>query len=440
MSKTNTEVLGKSNRGRESSSNGKGGRPKVSRELVIRNLKVQDHTGAPRYTYAQIARIVNCSTKTIKRIAKKAREDGELPETDRAQRALGIVEADFDSECERAMGYGFREWLNTKFKRKGQANYVFNFNAKLWDQYWDKCSMVEFADTHSNLADRCAIAFLTAFKDDAKRMRNRLKLVRNVFRFAKRGDVCEAHLKMSSSKHPRAKRKVPEISFTDFPKRLMGCIDQMAEALGEEARLLEYFKIATQMRTGAWSEEGDIENRELFGISVQDPEANSYIIMKSSEEYQIHVYAKRGETWDIFWLPKLVRDMLWEHYQTREYGEPLFSLNVKTVLKYWRRITKAEFGRSLKLHDMRKVSITWFYVLGVPLEVAAMMNVGWKDMSTATTHYLDIKPILRRGYRAEYAKEIPDWFKDGLGEYMGHEATVPSHSSSFSGTPSSHLG
>ena len=69
--------------------------------------------------------------------------------------------------------------------------------------------------------------------------------------------------------------------------------------------------------------------------------------------------------------------------------------------------------------------------MGVPSEIACMMNVGWKDASTALTHYLDIKPIIRASYRQEYKETIPDWFKEGLEEFMGHEALLPSQSSSF---------
>ena len=422
--KTDKEILGELSKYREPSAKGKGGRPQVNRELVIRNLKAQDHTGNPRYTHAQIARLVGCSDRTVRRILNEAREEGLLDKEERTGASMGMVEADFNNECLRAMGIGFREWLQTKFKRKDQANYTFNFTSKIWESLWDKCSIVELADEGSKLADQCAIKFVSTFQDDKTSMRRRLKIIRFLFRFCKRYDVCEAHLKMSTSRHPRAKRKVPEITFTNFPQRLESCIAKMKERLGAEAELLLRFKIATQMRTGAWKSEGKPENRELFGLSVGDPESSSYLIMESPDEYQGHIYAKKGEEWEIIWLPKPVREALWAHYQTRPHGAPLFTYSPKTVQTAWAEITKEEFERPLKLHDLRKVSITWLYAMGISLVVAANMNVGWIDLSTAYNHYLSIKPILRLSKRQAYREKIPEWFKEGLDDFIGHDAVI----------------
>lgn len=430
--RTDSEILGELSKFREPVNNGKGGRPRVNRDLVLRNLKATDHTGNPRYTHAQIARLVGCSERTVRRIAKKAKKDGKLENDDRAGVPMGHVEADFNDETLRAsrIGISFREWLYIQFKTKGSANYHFNFTSKIWEKLWDKCSMVEMADPSSKLGDRMAVRFVQEFGDDRNRMRSRLKRIRYIFRFLKRQDICDAHLKIDESKHPRSIRKVPSITFTDYGARFGSCLAKFKKAFPEDPRQAELvvkFKISSQIRSGAWTEEGEEENRELWGIAVNDPDKNSYIIMNGPDEYRIHVLAKKTEEWNIIWLPREVRELLWEVYQERDPGDPLINLSIDKARKAWTRITKEEFGRGQTLHDMRKISLTWLYCMGVPLEVAANMNVGWKDLSTAYKHYLNLRgsQLIRKSKREEYKENIPEWFKDGLDDFIGHDAMTP---------------
>ena len=81
-------------------------------------------------------------------------------------------------------------------------------------------------------------------------------------------------------------------------------------------------------------------------------------------------------------------------------------------------MTERIIGRRLTLHDLRKISLTWFYVCGLALEVTTRLNVGWKDLSTADRHYMDIGAMLRHSVREEYVRNIPAWFKDGLEDYI----------------------
>ena len=124
---TDKEILGTKSIFQEAERD-KGGRPKINRALVIKNLKLKDSRGLPRYTKAQIGRMFKCTSKTIRRIFNEAVESGEIMVEDFSEKPIGIVEADFDSECERAKGFSYREWLSTRFGNKSQANYYFNFN------------------------------------------------------------------------------------------------------------------------------------------------------------------------------------------------------------------------------------------------------------------------------------------------------------------------
>lgn len=418
MMGTNKEILGKKSTFNEPVMD-KGGRPKVNRALVIKNLKLKDSRGLPRYTKAQIGRMMKCSSKTIRRIYNDGIETGEINPEEFSERAIGIVEADFDSECERAKGFSYREWLSTRFGNKTQAQYYFNFSSKIWHKIFDKCDLADMADINSQLADQMALKFVVTFQEDKNRMRTRLKQIRFLFKFLGRQDINDKHLSMSNSKHPRSKRRIPEISNTNFPLIYKECEDELVKVLGEDARLEMRLKIVTQMRTGSWKAE-----REFYGIQ-KGTAGKTYLSMVNADEYQFHVFAKKGEEWDVIWMPRWVKDRLWERYQTMERGEKLTKYSKARLLKAWGDITERRLGTRLILHDLRKISLTWLYTMGVPLEVATQLNVGWKDLSTAHSHYIDIKRVLRKSYRAEYRENIPDWFKEGLDDFTGFEAIVP---------------
>lgn len=415
---TNTEILGKGSKNRERKSNA--GRPAVDRELVLRNMQLKDSLGIRRYTDTQLAKMAKCGARTIRRIRDEAIEAGIISADDTATKGMGIVEADFDAETQRVMGYTFSSWLKDAFSGsiKTTAQTYFNFTSKVWEQVWDKCSLVEMADRSSQLADINARKYVSLFNDDPKRMRGRLKRIRFIFRFLGRQDVCDRHLKMSNSKHPRSKRRVPEITAIGFGKLWQEVEDAVVSELGEEARLMMRFKICTQMRTGDKNRE-----KEFYGLR-KGTNSRSYISMPSVEHYQAHIFAKKGEEWNIIWMPLWVKEHMKAHLDHVEEGETLWGISVSKFRSAVGRHTKRILGRKLILHDLRKISLTWFYTMGIPIEVATMLNVGWKDLNTAHDHYLDIKSVIRQSYRAEYRENIPAWFKEGLDDFIGFEAVI----------------
>lgn len=413
---TDVKILGKAGKFREPSNGA--GRPKVNRELIIRNLKLKDETGRPRYTYEQIAKIAKCSTKTIKRVVNEARKSGDLIDDERDGEAIGIIEADFDSECKRAMGYSFLDWVSNQFKNPNQGKYHFNYASKCWESIWGKCSILDLSDRTSKVGDLMAMEFIKTFGEDTKRMRNRLKMIRFFFRFIGRQDLCDRHFKMTNTRHPRSKRTIPEITMLDFPAKFETCVEEMVKEYGPIAKLALRLKVVGQFRTGDRTQQ-----RELMGIH-KGTETKTYLLMNSPDEYRFHVLAKRAEEWDIIWMPRAVREDLWTHYQTINTKEIVFPFKIKNFRTSWSRITKRIIGRPLILHDLRKVSITWLYVMGVPLEIATMLNVGWRDLSTARDHYLDIRKVLRSSYRKEYRDMIPAWYKDGLDEFVSDNKII----------------
>lgn len=422
---TNKEILGKKGNLKEAST-GRAGRPKVNRELAIRNLNAKDAMGNPRYTKAQVARMMGCTSKTMNRIYNEAKEKGLLTR-DEKDKAIGVVEADFEAECLRAREISFRGWLETKFKTKAGANTKFNFCSKIWENVFDKCDLLEVADATSPLGDQIALKFVTTFQEDRERMRDRLKSIRYLFRFLRRQDLCDAHLSMSNTKHPRSKRRIPEISLTNFPHLYNECENRIRDELGNEAVLDIRIKLVTQMRTGDKKDE-----REFYGIQ-KGTLGKSYLSMVNPDEYQFHIFAKRSEEWDIIWMPDEVKKGLFERYERLNTGDQVAQTPISKLRKVWGDITEEVIGRRLILHDLRKVSLTWLYVMGVPLEVATQLNVGWLDLSTAHSHYIDIKKVLRKSFRKEYSENIPEWFKEGLEDFTGFEAVIEGSGSSALG-------
>lgn len=400
MSKTDKEIFGEDTELRISTK----GRPKINEDLVKRLLD------GKRYTPAQIANRLKCHPETIRRIRRKLEKEG-IIETPERNGTKGLVEADFDTECESAMGISFLGWLKGKRKR---PRGVFNFCRRTWDHVWGKPSLVRVTDRDDPLGRQLCSAWLETFNDKT-RSRSRKKMIRPLFIFLGRRDLCDQFLTMSQSRDPRPVRKVPEINSPLFPEKIENAIRGMEE-INPSYGLLCRFKKTTQMRTGNRKEE-----RGLFGLR-KGSQSKSYIIMDDADHFQISVFEKMGEEWAVSWLPKRVRDELWKHYQTVKLGDPIFPMSLRKYRKDFGNMTEKHCGVKLIPHDLRRISLTWLYVCGVRLEVATRINVGWKDLSTADRHYVNLGAMLRTSTKEEYAVNIPEWFKEGLDDYIVGDA------------------
>lgn len=378
------------------------GRPKVNRDLARRLIEAD-------YKTSQIAKALRCSSKTVRRIKAELIESGELNPEEMKDR-LDIVEADFDEECIRATGISFHSWLKN---RTVNHTTIFNFSRRTWDTIWGRPSLVLTKDPNQKIGDTLCQKFLEVFREDNKRIRRRKSLIRYLFRYLGRHDLCDRHLTMTKSRDPKRVRRIPQISMTDFPRKLVECFDLMYRELGDEVETALMFKLVSQMRTG----KGD---KGLMGIRVGS-NGESYLIMSSPDEYRCSVLEKMNEQWDITWIPRDVRERLYKVYLERDESEKLFSFKISTVTKSWRAITEKIVGVGMTLHDLRKVGITWLYVMGLPLEIATSLNCGWKDLNTPRDHYLDLRRLLKKSEKQAYREQIPMWYKEGLEEYMKEE-------------------
>jgi len=397
--KTDNEIFGKDEPTRTATK----GRPKVNEDLARRLFQ------ANKYTTKQIARQLTCHPDTVRRIRRRLEANGVL-EVESDIRTKSFVEADFDQECINAKGTSFLEFMTAKRKNPRK---VFNFWRKVWDKVWKKPSLVTASDPSDPLGDKLCIEFLKVMMDpvNPKRNRDRKKYIRPLFKFLGRGDLNDKYLTMRQSRDPRSVKKIPETNSPTFPLKIIECLYEMEKIDMNFGRAIR-FKLCTQMRTGDRKAE-----RAFFGIKIGSA-GKSYAYIESVDVFQIHVLEKMGEEWDISWLPRKVREEIYMLSKIRKNGDPLWDMKPQDLLDAWGDITERIIGRRLTLHDLRKVSLTWFYVCGLALEVATRLNVGWKDLSTADRHYMDIGAMLKHSVREEYVKNIPAWFKDGLEDYI----------------------
>ena len=398
---TDNEILGPRLKTRKK--NGVG-RPRVDRDRA--RLLYQG-----KKTPSQIAVALKCSLRTAHTMRRELEEQGLLSTSDRP-RTPDIVEADFDKECFNATGMYFSEWIKTK---QVKWKIIFIFCERVWDRIWDRPSLILARDTTNPLADKIALTFLKTFQSNITRIRTRKKKIRRLFTFLGRSDVNDRHLTMTISRDPRTKRQIPQISMPEFPINLEAARKEYTEKHGPVADLWIRTKIVTQTRTGKKK-----DNRGLWGLSV-DSQKPSYLIF-SGDRFRGQVFEKRRETWRLTWIPRDVRSGLKELFKEASESDGYYfnfpNRKLNKLQVSWREITKKHVGVELIFHDLRSVSITWLYVMGVPLEIATSLNVGWRDLSTVRDHYLDIRSLMKKSEREAYRANIPEWFKDGLEEYI----------------------
>lgn len=297
----------------------KEGRPAIDRGIGYKLLGEKKQDGTPKFSTKYIMRVCHCSSRLVRLMRKEMLDKGIVTKEEVDLSKLDYDARSFDEECIEVRGLSFRDWMISKERENGKA--IFSFCQKVWSNVWKKPYLYEITDASNNRAEQLAQEFLKVFGEDIKRIRARITSIRRFFSFMKREDINDMYLRLTESKHPRAMREVPSLAFVDSPLQIQEAIDEMKARFGLEGELLVMLKIVTQMRTG----QAD-EKRELWGIQVGEPD-HSFLLMPSGVEGQIvfQIHAKMNETWTINFLPKQVKQKLFDLYQTRKKGENSFS-------------------------------------------------------------------------------------------------------------------
>lgn len=413
------------------------GRPRINRLLAYRLLMARSSKNKP-YSSRYIQNQVDCKASVVKKMRREIRDILKLTKKGISVEDISLklsllreevelvlklskgpdvadltkvdqAERDFDDECVGAMGFSFKGWIESKRK---VWTPVYNFCKEVWEKIWEKPPLIIVKDRDSPLGDQLCILFLKTFGDDKKRIRDRKKRIRRLFTFLGRDDLNNRHLTMDDAQDPRPIRDVPEISFKKFPEQLNQIIDSMGKKYGHQGITLIQFKTSSLGRTG-----GREEGKDIFGLSKID--GQSWVIMEKREDeisFRSKIKSKREEDWYVSYIPPIVLKSLYEIYEKRERGEFLFNLDKDTFVKDFGDISEKIVGRRLKLHDLRKVGATWYYVLGLPMDIVSEMGVGWKDLNTLKRHYLMFRKLIMKSDKLEYREKIPLWFKEGIRE------------------------
>ncbi len=382
------------------------GRTPVNREMGYQLLSVK-----PPIETRRLMAMLGCGRRMISVLKKEMKDKGLNVTSSIDVEKIEKGARNFDSECKEAMQLSFKTWLKGKMNKSAAGN-IFNFCAKVWADVWDKPIMFFVMDRQRQEAAILAQRFLEFYGDDKQRIRRRKKHIRQFFTFMGREDINNRFLTMTRSRDPVEVRDVPEITFLDFPQKLDKAFNIVGELCGEEYKTALMVKLVSQQRTGS-----EKEGRELFGVRVKETN-HSYLIMQSEDEFSFKVHAKANENWIISWIPKEVRRRLYKLYESRDRGARLFQIKPDELRTAWREACVKVGLPPLHLHDLRKVAITWFYIIGIPLELATSLNVGWRDLNTARDFYLQYRSAIRRDTREKYKAEIPLWFMEGLDQYL----------------------
>lgn len=384
---------------------------------------IDEKTGKP-LTTRRVRQLIGCSARLIRQVHDEMKKgmwgglDGSglvVIEPTTGQDVVKTLEAkelDFNEACKKAMGYnfGFLEWLLNN-NNPNSAKWIFGFCKDAWELVGSP-SIVAIADRSLPDGQNFANAFLQQYRSDTKRLRRRKKHIRRLMAFLNRHDINENFFKMREEREPIEVRHVPQIGLEDFPAKLEAVIMEMREKFGIEGELLAKLKLTTMLRTGSGS-----EDRELWGIK-RGANGATYLVMNGPDDYVFEARAKGGQRKPITWIPKTVRELLWEIFKQRKDGEPLFKIDVNDYRKAFKEACVKHDLPPLNLHDLRKVSITWLYAIGIPLEIAIEINKAWKSIEVMRQHYLTNRDILKKDKRIAYRDNIPEWFKEGLDQYV----------------------
>jgi len=187
-------------------------------------------------------------------------------------------------------------------------------------------------------------------------------------------------------------RKVAILMLPDFPqmfKQIVAIAKEKAddERTRDEIELILLTKAQTGIRTGVRRWES-----EIWGTRIA---AGRSPIQFIGNDFTWHVYAKRGEEWDIGFKTDQLRTMLAGFVRKYDLktGDWLLSIGDTKANRLLREACQQLNLTPLHLHDCRKIYVSFLVRAHIPLETAIGLNVGWKDMNTAFKHYLQFKPL-----------------------------------------------
>jgi integrase len=344
-----------------------------------------------KLSLAEMAKAFGKSPDTIKRNAAL------LKSLDFNAATLGPVKEWYDMPEAKP----FETWLATKTKNKGARDKMIRtiqgFHATLWGK--KQLSQLTEGDIVA------AVAEINAKSTGGARFGDIIAIRALIRHGIGKPEWLTKHLDTRGMKYEP--RMPPELllkeSFDALLPRIRNRVSQMAKegrivegelVTVEEAKQLELIfllKITTGIRTG----DRDAE-RELWGTKIAAGQSPIYFDQNGGF-LTWNVFAKRGEKWTITkeTIPAEVKYWLDAHVKRYNLkpGDFLIPISLGRAHAIRRAIMQEEGFSNLSFHDFRKAYLTGLVLAGVPLEIAVELNVGWRDINTARTHYLTVKKL-----------------------------------------------
>ena len=196
-------------------------------------------------------------------------------------------------------------------------------------------------------------------------------------------------LTMTLKAEPRTLAILSSPEFPSLFKKILASAINNAkdEREKDEINFIVNVKAMTGIRTGKRQFE-----QGLWGSRIAEGKSFLQVLEK---DFVWHVYEKKEEEWDINFKPPMLVNIVNNYVRkwALKKGDWVISIEPSRAGQLLRQACIENNVTELKLHDLRKVYVSYLVRAGIPLERAIRLNVGWKDIGTANKHYLMFSSI-----------------------------------------------
>lgn len=195
-------------------------------------------------------------------------------------------------------------------------------------------------------------------------------------------------------------RKPAVLALPDFPQiyqKIIRKAEEIAEPHEkEEIKFILSVKPRIGIRTGRQDRGKGLWGTKVGGawkvVRGKAEKIGSYLQVVGNN-FVWHVLEKGDEEWSINFYNEETKRLILNFAKKRKAGEFLIKMTQARANGLFQEACEALSSEGLqidklRLHDLRKVYISFLVRARIPLEKAITYNVGWKDIGTAFKHYL----------------------------------------------------
>ncbi|AFU58510.1 hypothetical protein Ngar_c15770 [Candidatus Nitrososphaera gargensis Ga9.2] len=224
-----------------------------------------------------------------------------------------------------------------------------------------------------------------------------------------------------------APRKPKLLKLPDFPQLYQKIVAKAVEiARPEEREQIEFIlqvKPRIGVRTGARETGKGLWGTKVGGEWKNKRGKNASFVQVVGNNFIWHLLEKKDEEWDINFYNAETKKRIIDYVSKKQAGEWLIEISISRVSRILKEaclalgigqfrkddagnIVKDKLNRpiidnALRLHDLRKVYISFLVRSGIRLEQAITLNVGWRDIGTAAKYYLEFQELAEELQKAK---------------------------------------